>query len=674
MSAGYDGREAENDLRTYVAQYRQHLEDIRAHLAGGRSLGDREEVDATDHVDESEGIEATGDQAYTAGSAADEALDLFFPLDVAEEPAEDEHTWTATERDAFFHGLAIYSRLRPDLIASCISTKTVSDVCAYLEALEEAAAHYPSPDALDRRRTAPLAMGMSESWLEWEETQATRLAAAEPDWEAYALNAQRQDALAAYSSDTSDPAREALQAQWKAEDVLHTLDTHKLRAISHILRAHEAAGDDPARPATPTASNPITPNPTTPHPAGEDDAETSARGRSQSPSRPRSHSSTPSTRELSPKSRRRLQKRLYMRRKRAEKAGTEAIQDAGLLKVGRPKKARPPRKRRRRGREGEDQDQEGAGEDQEGAGEDQDQDGREDADADGGGRSGQEDGEGEEGKEDEDYAHPHRGGTTAPYKARRLFEEVGITHAVLAEQRLDLFDGIGVARWLEATRDDPDLEYDAPPPNAVSYQFLSTLRDILVDFVTDVAQRAIVSREQEVQFKAVSKAWRVKSTGLVLAKNVEHALEMMGVAVPERPKKRKRPPDEDDEDEAEDAEDENRDDASDAEDDEDGSLHQPISRSSSRQASQSSSRHASGPSSQQPIEPDSSYDLVDDLYPTFFRLPRAYQDDSGLMPEDTDEEALVRVLDEEEELDAEDIVAEGEYEDELWTSLTGVPS
>ncbi|KAL1673409.1 hypothetical protein EV122DRAFT_255196 [Schizophyllum commune] len=657
MSAGYDAQGAENDFRQYVAQYRQHLEDIRVHLAGGSSLGEHEEVDAADHVDEPEVIAGSVEQDGACASAADEALDLFFPLDVAEEHAEDEEIWTASEQDAFFHGLAIYSRLRPDLIASCIPTKTVPDVCAYLEALEEAASLHPLPDALDRRRTAPLAMGMSDSWLDWEETQATRLTAAEPDWEAYALNAQRQDTLAAYSSDSSDHARETLQAHWKAEDVLHTLGTHKLRAISHILRVDEAAEDDPARPVTP---NPITPNPTTsnpitPHPAGEDNAETSARGRS--PSRPRSQSSTPSTHELSPKSRRRLQKRLYMRRKRAEKAGVEAVQDAGLLKVGRPKKARPPRKRRRRGRAG-------AGEEQGQAGGDQDQDGREDADADGGEGSREDEGggDGEDGQEDGDYAHPHRGGTTAPYKARRLFEEVGITHAVLAEQRLDLFDGIGVARWLEATRDDPDLEYDAPPPNAVSYQFLSTLRDILVDFVTDVAQRAIVSREQEVQFKAVSKAWRVKSTGLVLTKNVEHALEMMGMAVPERPKKRKRPPDEDDEDEdAEDVEDE---DASEAEEEED--------RSSSRHTSRSSSRHASGPSPRHTCEPepDSSYDLADDLYPTFFRLPRAYQDDSGLMPEDTDKEALDRVLDEEEELDAEDIVAEGEYEDELWARLT----
>ena len=135
---------------------------------------------------------------------------------------------------------------------------------------------------------------------------------------------------------------------------------------------------------------------------------------------------------------------------------------------------------------------------------------------------------------------------------------------------------------------------------------------------------------------------------------------MMGMAVPERPKKRKRPLDEDDEDaqeEAEEQDDEDVVDTTEAEEDE------------VPNASRPSSQHASEP------ELDSCYDLVDDFYPTFFRLPRAYEgNNDDLMPEDTDDEALERVLDEEEELDAQDLVAEGEYEDDLWTTLTGDPS
>ena len=131
------------------------------------------------------------------------------------------------------------------------------------------------------------------------------------------------------------------------------------------------------------------------------------------------------------------------------------------------------------------------------------------------------------------------------------------------------------------------------------------------------------------------------------------------MAVPERPKKRKRPPDEDYEDEdaqeqGQEVENEDRDDASEIGDEEDGTPPRRASRSPSRHARESSHQHTSN------TEHDSSYDLVDDLYPSFFRLPRAYEgNNDDLMPEDTDEEALERVLDEEEELNAEDIVAEG---------------
>ena len=147
------------------------------------------------------------------------------------------------------------------------------------------------------------------------------------------------------------------------------------------------------------------------------------------------------------------------------------------------------------------------------------------------------------------------------------------------------------------------------------------------------------------------------------------------MAVPERPKKRKRPLDEDDEDaqeEAEEQDDEDVVDTTEAEEDEVPNA----SRPSSQRANGSSSQSANGPSSRNARDPelDYPYDLVDDLYPSF-RLPRAYEgNNDDLMSEDTDEEALERVLDDEEELDAQDLVAEGEYEDKLWTNLAGDPS
>ncbi|KAG8858919.1 hypothetical protein FRB96_004739 [Tulasnella sp. 330] len=46
--------------------------------------------------------------------------------------------WTPEEKGLFFHALTRHSRFRPDLIASCIQTKSAVDVSLYLDALEAA--------------------------------------------------------------------------------------------------------------------------------------------------------------------------------------------------------------------------------------------------------------------------------------------------------------------------------------------------------------------------------------------------------------------------------------------------------------------------------------------------------------------------------------------------------
>ncbi|KAL1748752.1 hypothetical protein HDZ31DRAFT_59929 [Schizophyllum fasciatum] len=595
MSAIPNAQEADNDFRAFITQYRQHLEDIRAHLSGQiSSVGDGEAED----VDGSKDLpETAGDDDVQSADVGGTEKDFVLSASGAE--MEDD-PWTDTEKDSFFHALSVYSRLRPDLIASHIPTRNVPEVYAYLQALEDAASHHSPSDALERRRAAPLAMAMTDSWIEWEETQSAHLARAEPEWAAHELDERRQEALSSFPSDTSDPARDQLLSRWQAEDVLCALDVYRLRAMARILRAEDANEDhaDDLPPPSPHVTNPSERN---------DDAEDAYRDCSRS--------STPSTRELSPKSRRRLQKRLYMRRKRAEKAGTEAIQDAGLLKVGRPAKARPPKKRRRC-EHAEDSQEEGDAE--------------------------------EEGQEEEatagDYAHPHRGGMTAPYKARRLFEESGITPVVLADHKLDLFDGTGLARLLDTIPDQVDSSVDVIP-KAVAGDVLAALRAMLVEFVTDVARRAIVTREQELHFKAASKAWRVKKPDEILPKNVEHALQMMGMATLRSTGKRKRSAREDEE-----SEDEEQEEDTDGETDADSREHDGNVAAS-----------------------ETDFDIADDLYPTFFRLPQEYLTDPNvlddILPAEMDEEAMALELAEEDELDAEDSKIEGEYEDQLWLAL-----
>ncbi|TRM70044.1 hypothetical protein BD626DRAFT_476127 [Schizophyllum amplum] len=605
MSGESSAQEAENDFRIFLTQYRQHLKDIRAHFAG-------QTLDGADSEGQNEGGDETDDDNILEPGCGMQAATV---TEDSKEEAVDQDPWTASEKDALFHGLAVHSRLRPDLIASRIQTKTIPEVCAFLEALENAASHHPLPDR--RRDTLLPAMEVTDSWITWEERQAAHLLLAEPEWEAYAQDAQRQSILTAHPEDAPDSPRTPLLAQWKAQDALRALDKHRLRAMARILRHGEASAEDGSPPAT-----------SVPDDANLDPV---VRGRSQS--------STPSTRELSPKSRRRLQKRLYMRRKRAEKTGTEAVQDEGLLKVGRPAKARPPpkktgppRKRGRRGSAAEDADATQRNGDGSEEGEDE---GNDEGD----------DGEEEAGKGD--YAHPHKGGLTAPYKARRLLQEAGITPAVLAEHKLDMFDGIGVARFLEHARDDGTAI-------SISRNTLALLYDILYDIVTEIVRRAIVSREQEVNLKAGNKAWRVKNPDGILPKNVEHALEMMGAGAPPRPGKRKRSADNEEDD---------GDNWGDEQEDGDGD-----------EASASDTQVTSDAQDAKDAQ-EAQFDLAEDIYPAFFRLPSAYAEKHGdILPDDMDEEALERELDEEDELDAEDCVAQETYEENLWLSMQEQPA
>jgi len=87
----------------YYDDFRQHVEDVLDHLAG-RTTEEEEESDGTDGP---------------------------------ENPLSHPH-WTPEEKDAFFHALTTSSRLRPDLISACIQTKSVFEVCQYIQTLDEA--------------------------------------------------------------------------------------------------------------------------------------------------------------------------------------------------------------------------------------------------------------------------------------------------------------------------------------------------------------------------------------------------------------------------------------------------------------------------------------------------------------------------------------------------------
>ena len=124
-----------SDATSYVAQFRAHQKFVQAHLKG--TLNDDRPL-----------------------------LPAFFP------PSS---YWRSDEKDLFFHGLAMYSRFRPDLIAESIKTKTIFDVCLYLDILQRASSRVPSEIHGSFRSSLEPAMEVSSTYIENEEQLATEL-------------------------------------------------------------------------------------------------------------------------------------------------------------------------------------------------------------------------------------------------------------------------------------------------------------------------------------------------------------------------------------------------------------------------------------------------------------------------------------------------------------------
>ena len=121
-----------NATLTYLAQFRVHQKFVQAHLKG--SLNDEQ------------------------------------PLFPSFSPPSS--YWSSDEKELFFHGLTVYSRFRPDLIAESIKTKTLFDVCVYLDSL-----HTATPTEINGSLTSSLepAMEVSSSWIQNEEKVAAAL-------------------------------------------------------------------------------------------------------------------------------------------------------------------------------------------------------------------------------------------------------------------------------------------------------------------------------------------------------------------------------------------------------------------------------------------------------------------------------------------------------------------
>ncbi|KAJ7783039.1 hypothetical protein B0H16DRAFT_476240 [Mycena metata] len=155
--------------------------------------------------------------------------------------------WTSGEKALFFHALAVHSRLRPDLIADAVKSKTTLDVCAYLDALERAAAAAGQPLL---RSNLECAMEVSEAWVDYEEEQATALVELEAK-RAEEIEAHRRvEVLASRFQD--DPAywswKDEQQRLWKQQDTLTQLDDSGLQMLTKLARDGDSGTPPPPSP------------------------------------------------------------------------------------------------------------------------------------------------------------------------------------------------------------------------------------------------------------------------------------------------------------------------------------------------------------------------------------------------------------------------------------------
>lgn len=286
--------------------------------------------------------------------------------------------WTSQEKEQFFHGLSIHSRLRPDLIAADIPTKSVLDICAYLSLLEDVS----QKTSREKRRRATIiaAADVSDDWVEYEEQLAERLVQNEIQYVSGAVQTVRKENMQEMvkSLRASEPDKTAfgrarkrvkleLKEEWDAEDCLKVLGPTHLSVIDNIVKKEESEGTpaegllrqqdtsnsviDPTLLAmshfttvhgsatgvgveTPLTQPPIANSPVVDQ-ARTQQSPTTSQVATHHTKGLHENSSEVDLSSLSPKARRRHQKRLYMRRKRAEAAGRPFSTTTLRLKPGR---------------------------------------------------------------------------------------------------------------------------------------------------------------------------------------------------------------------------------------------------------------------------------------------------------------------------------------------------
>ncbi|KAG2070055.1 hypothetical protein BDR04DRAFT_1100734 [Suillus decipiens] len=498
----------------YLPSFRAHLQDTRAHLAGSIPIYD------TSHP-----IPST---SSTLPPHTNQDSVPSSPEQVQEGPELPPHeskrtiwssslsSWSQAEVDAFFHALSVYSRWRPDLIAEAVKTKGEVEVVEFLINLDSCA----RPCATE---TAPAAIEVSDEWVVAEEAMAAALAIEEVHGELEELEALRRkrvrdaktdmiprgkrrrvmveggtdELVACEDSEREDSEDKSMNgevvkgkarfekwhahkiATWKRDDLLKELDNLHLQVLDAMLREDKEArkGENLSREASADVIS--------------QDLEMEV---------------------LSPTSRRRHTKRLYMRRKRAQLRGEDVVPvTLARMKPGRKGKEKAAQVVEETEKEGvlpsgneiRTMTPDLAEPDSE-------------ADDD------------DVGDKASTKKHINVGGKTRYQKIRSDFENAGINASYLGEHGMDLFHLGRLGKLMGMYKSLEQCPEDGVDTAFISAELIRYLQASVVAFTTDVIHRATVWKEQANELKGQKKVWK-GALHQINPRAIEHALKTIGV-------------------------------------------------------------------------------------------------------------------------------------------------
>ncbi|KAF8658239.1 hypothetical protein AX16_002016 [Volvariella volvacea WC 439] len=441
--------------------------------------------------------------------------------------------WTSLEKDKFFHGLAIYSRYRPDLISAHIGTKTVLDVCVYLNSLEQAVT---STGRHFHRRRLDGAIEVSSKFIDWEEREASELVASESRWakkrergvtewdeKEYVLKSLDEDYLMAIESMLRD-AEYAPGERLDEPDVNENEGRAPRSQIAMVINQGASLLDltsegyhyVPPIWIDSSSISAVTEQPATKFEATQLlEVEHTPTNGGQNTSACLGRAIDSPTRELSPASRRRYKKRLYMRQKRAKSKGQEEVNaTVQRLRPGRKKKGKNPSTLGVTGMaEG---DEAGDFESRVDSGEVSDEEDTQLAKKADIATSLTPQAHSSPSQDQIKRLDPQDGETKID-KIKESLMNLGITAETLQNRGLGLFHFSAMKRLMQS--DDTAVK-------SISSDTVQLLQTILTDFLTEVIHRVVILYEQEQMMKGNIKVWR--SSGEINTGHVDHALRMIG--------------------------------------------------------------------------------------------------------------------------------------------------